>query len=66
MAVHPDLLDLIRCPKCLGRLHERGDRLCCEPCRVFYPVVDEIPQLLVDEARPLEAAAGSPAGLQGD
>lgn len=60
MPVAPELLDLIRCPKCHGRLSLRsaatgGEGLECAACRVVYPVVDEIPQLLVEEARALGA-----------
>ena len=51
--VHPDLVELVRCPKCLGTLTAKGeDGLECAACHVVYPVVDDIPQLLVEEARP--------------
>lgn len=61
MAVHPDLIDLVRCPRCHGRLELQstsaaGEHFQCHGCRVMYPVIDGIPQLLVDEARPLEGA----------
>lgn len=57
MPVEPDLMELIRCPRCRGRLAERdqGATLECGACRVAYPVIDGIPQLLADEARPIEA-----------
>jgi len=58
--VHPELLELIRCPRCHGRLVVRGDAgsesLACEKCRLGYAVVDDIPQLLPDDARPLGEA----------
>jgi len=58
MSVHPELLEILRCPKCRGRVVEhktaRGDGLACEACRVVYPIVDEIPRFLVEEAVPLE------------
>ena len=57
MTLHPDLLEIVRCPKCLGRLIERatpaGDGLACEACRLLYPVEDDIPNFLIEEARPL-------------
>jgi uncharacterized protein YbaR (Trm112 family) len=57
MSVDPELLEIVRCPKCLGRLVERtGDGsqgLACEACRLLYPVEDDIPNFLIDEARPL-------------
>ena len=62
MAVHPELVELVRCPRCRGRLTLRPaeDGFECGACRVLYPIIDNIPQLLVDEARPLDAPR--PAG----
>jgi uncharacterized protein YbaR (Trm112 family) len=58
--VHPDLLELIRCPRCRGILALRdvagGESLTCDACRVGYAVVDDVPQLLPEDARPLDAA----------
>ncbi len=57
MAVHPDLVSLVRCPKCHGELKltdgEKG--FACHACKLLYPIVDDIPQLLTEEAKPLEA-----------
>jgi uncharacterized protein YbaR (Trm112 family) len=53
MALHPDLLELVRCPKCLGVVVEREAGLVCEKCKLVYRVVDEIPNFLVEEALPL-------------
>lgn len=55
MAIQPDLVELIRCPKCRGQLavEQGGDALDCTACRLRYPIVDDIPQLLVEEAQPL-------------
>jgi hypothetical protein len=64
VAVPAELLELIRCPRCRGRLaalpSEPG--LSCAACRVFYPVVDDIPLLLVDEARPLPGVGAGAGG----
>lgn len=55
MPLAPELLEILRCPKCVGVLAEReGAGLVCENCRLIYPIVDEIPSFLVEEARPLE------------
>ena len=56
MPLDPELLTLLRCPRCRGELtlQSAGDGLRCGSCRVVYPVVDDIPQLLIDEARPVE------------
>lgn len=57
MSIHPELLALVRCPKCKGAVSERssaaGSGLVCDACRLVYAVVDDIPNFLVDEARPL-------------
>ena len=53
MPIQPDLLEIVRCPKCLGRVTERGDGLACEKCRLVFPVVDDIPNFLLEEAKPL-------------
>lgn len=47
-----DLLDLVVCPACKNPLELRTDpeSLKCTACRRVYPVRDDIPVLLVDEA----------------
>lgn len=54
-----ELLHLLACPKCLGDLAalDRGGAtagFACDACRVVYPVRDEIPVMLVEEAVPRE------------
>lgn len=52
MAISKELLDILACPKCKGdiRLNERGDGLICEACQLMYPIKDDIPIMLIDEA----------------
>jgi uncharacterized protein YbaR (Trm112 family) len=51
----PQLLAIIVCPACRADLDlvESGDtaELACQGCGLVYPVRDDIPVLLVDEAR---------------
>jgi uncharacterized protein len=47
-----DLLDILVCPVCKKalQLKETGESLKCTQCRRVYPVRDNIPIMLVDEA----------------
>ena len=49
--IDAEFLALLRCPACKSELVLRNDeRLFCAQCRRSYPVRDEIPILLIDEA----------------
>ncbi len=52
MAVPKELLDILVCPVCKApvRLTADGQGLKCELCRRVYPIKDDIPVMLVDEA----------------
>jgi uncharacterized protein YbaR (Trm112 family) len=56
MAINPDLLEILACPKCKGevRLNAEEDGLICDRCRLRYEIRDDIPIMLIDEAKPLE------------
>ena len=49
------LLDILVCPLCKGPLLYRkaAGELVCKPCRLSYPIKDDIPVMLEDEARKL-------------
>lgn len=49
------LLEILVCPVCKGPLEYRKaqSELVCKACRLAYPVRDDIPVMLEDEARPL-------------
>lgn len=52
--VHPDLLEILRCPACVrekdGLLKLEHDTwLVCQDCRRKYPISDGIPVMLIDE-----------------
>jgi uncharacterized protein YbaR (Trm112 family) len=49
------LLEILVCPLCKGPLVFRKveHELVCKPCRLGYPVKDDIPVMLEDEARRL-------------
>ena len=47
------LLEILACPRCRASLRadEAASELVCTGCGLAYPVRDDIPVLLVDEAR---------------
>jgi hypothetical protein len=49
------LLDILVCPKCKGDLEydKKKDRLICQKCKLAYPIRDDIPVMLIDEAENL-------------
>ena len=54
--IDPRLLEILVCPRCKGELEhvENGDEsLVCHNCAVAFPVRDDIPVMLMDEAVPL-------------
>jgi uncharacterized protein YbaR (Trm112 family) len=56
MAISKDLLEILACPKCKGdlRLTPTEDGLICDACRLLYEIRDEIPIMLIDEAKKLD------------
>ena len=56
MAVSKELLDILACPQCKGDLvlTEQQDGLVCGACKLRYPIKDDIPIMLIDEAERLD------------
>jgi len=52
MAIHPDLLEILACPVCKTPVEvvKDGAGLRCAQCRRVYPVRDDIPIMLPEEA----------------
>jgi uncharacterized protein len=53
MAVDKELLDILACPNCRGDVEYReadDEIVCVGTCRYRYPVRDDIPVMLIDEA----------------
>ena len=51
--ISQDLLDILVCPACKKPLIHRtedGESLKCSECRRVYPVRDNIPIMLIDQA----------------
>lgn len=53
MAISKDLLEILVCPLCKATLELKQDEsgLKCVQCKRVYPIRDDIPVMLIDEAR---------------
>ncbi len=52
MAVDPELLDILACPNCKTAVTvvKDGTALKCATCHRVYPIKEDIPVMLIDEA----------------
>jgi len=52
MAINPKLLEILACPLCKTpvKLTAECDGLKCDQCFRVYPIKDDIPIMLVDQA----------------
>ena len=55
MAISSELLEILVCPKCKSKVELKADGTglkCTNPeCALVYPIRDEIPVMLVEEAK---------------
>jgi len=56
MVIDKELLEILACPKCKGDVvvAEKDDGLICKSCKLVYPIRDDIPVMLIDEALPYD------------
>jgi len=56
MMISKELLDILACPKCKGtlKLSEQEDGLICESCKLLYEIRDDIPVMLIEEAKKID------------
>ena len=52
MAISQDLLEILACPACKAKVELKpdGNALKCVECHRVYPIRDDIPVMLIDEA----------------
>jgi uncharacterized protein YbaR (Trm112 family) len=54
MALSPELLEILRCPKCKSEVELKPDNTALKctnaDCSLVYPIRDDIPVMLIDEA----------------
>ena len=60
MPLAPVLKEILVCPRCRGALefHEDRSEIHCPKCRLIYAIQDDIPNMLVEEARPMKEGGG--------
>ena len=53
MPISQDLLEILACPACKAKVELKpdGSALKCVECRRVYPIRDDIPVMLIDEAK---------------
>ena len=61
MGLSQELLEILVCPQCKGDLNyqTQPEQLVCNSCRLAYPVEEDIPIMLIDEAHTLESGSSS-------
>lgn len=59
MAVKKQLIDILACPKCKGdiRLSKDEKYIVCESCNLLYEIREDIPVMLIDEAKKVDDAS---------
>ncbi len=48
--INKDFLDILACPACKADVRLEDERIVCTKCGRRYPVKDDIPIMLIDEA----------------
>ena len=59
-----DLLEILACPLCKGDIeYDRGRNvLICRTCKVYFEIIDGIPDMVPEDAKPLEELEGKENG----
>lgn len=55
--ISKELLEILACPKCKGdvKLTDKKDGLICDRCKLLYEIRDDIPVMLIDEAKEIKS-----------
>ncbi len=63
MAINQELLEILVCPECKSKVELTADEngLKCVACHRVYPIRDDIPVMLVDQATIEAPGEGPPA-----
>ncbi len=55
--IQKEFLKILACPKCKGELNyisKKNEYLICEKCQLAYQIKEDIPILLIEEAKNLK------------
>jgi uncharacterized protein YbaR (Trm112 family) len=55
-----ELLEILACPKCKGDIEylEKDNILVCKTCGVYYEIIEGIPDMIPEHAKPLKGKEG--------
>jgi len=64
MPFDKELASFLACPKCHGAVALAADQsgFVCAACQLLYPIEDDIPNFLIEDARPLGGAGPATRG----
>jgi uncharacterized protein len=54
MTINKELLEILVCPACREKVELKGEFIVCSGCGKRYPIREEIPIMLINEALPPE------------
>lgn len=63
MAIDEQLLEILACPRCKADIRyvtHPAEGFVCDRCELFYEVEDDIPNFIIEDARPWEGAENLP------
>lgn len=58
--IKKELLEVLACPKCKGdiRVSANEDYIVCDSCSLLYEIREDIPVMLIDEAKKVDDTSG--------
>jgi len=56
MGVDKKLMKILACPQCKGDVKEEGMFLVCGNCRLAFPVLEDVPDMVIEDSCKLEEA----------
>jgi len=54
--MNKELLDVLACPKCKGDIEPKNKFLICRKCKLAFPVLEGVPDMLLEDAWTLQKA----------